>query len=219
MEEAAGVKSIDSVFFEIVGSNPVYSFEGSGPKRLVVMSGLPLSGKTYFVNKMNRFRPGKFQQVNSHTVRPVVVKYMGRRKPAYDLPEHLATFEVCRRLLLLILKNGWPVIADATNLSEKYRAWALDAGRKSGAEILTVFMEVTDGTAQNRFREKVSESSATYETYMQLKSEAEPTNLCSTNYLVVNSEADISPHAAETAKWLCGESDTVPAAVAPKQIG
>ena len=216
MEETAGEKWVDSAFFEIVGSNPVYSFEGAGPKRLLIMSGLPLSGKTFFINRMNRFRPGRFQQVNSHTVRPVVVRHMGRKKPAYDTEEHIATFAVCNRLLLLILKNGWSVIADATNLKEKYRAWAVDAGKRTGAEMLTVFMQVTDATAESRLRERVSESSATYDTYLQLKYDLEPVTACSTPYLVVDSEVDISPHVNGVAKWLCGEANTVNGAVSPK---
>jgi predicted kinase len=216
MVEDAGEKIIESAYTEIVASNPVYSFEGTGPKRLLIMSGLPLSGKTFFVNKMNRFRPGKFQQINSHSVRPIVVKHMGRKNPVYDVPEHHATFEVSHRLLLTILNNGWPVIADATNLKEKYRAWAVDAGRKAGAEILTVFMHVTDETAQTRLNERVSESSATFNTYQQLKYDLEPVSQCSTPYVIVNSEVDISPHVNEVSRWLCGESPVLRGAVQPK---
>ena len=193
----------------MVDSNPVFSFEGTGPKRLLIMAGLPLSGKTFFVNMMNRVRPGKFQQINSHTTRPVVAQFMGRKRPVYDTAEHRATFEVTHRLVLRVLKNGWPVIADATNLSEKYRAWAVDAGKAAGAEILIVFMQVTDTTAKTRLYERTSGSSATFETYEQLKLDLEPIDRCSAPYLVVNSEVDISPHVTDVAKWLCGESDSV----------
>jgi len=217
MAEDAGEKIIESAFNEIVASNPVYTFEGTGPKRLLIMSGLPLSGKTFFVNKMNRFRPGKFQQINSHSIRPIVVKYMGRKNPVYDVPEHHATFEVAHRLLLTILNNGWPVIADATNLKEKYRAWAVEAGKKAGAEVLTLFMQVTDDTAWTRLNERISESSATFTTYQQLKYDLEPVSQCSTLYLVVDSEVDISPHVNEVSRWLCGESPDLRGAVQPKR--
>jgi predicted kinase len=205
-----------AAFQDIIDSNPVYSFEGSGPKRLLIMSGLPLSGKTYFVNMMNHIRPGKFQQINSHTTRPVAVKFMGRKRPTYDKTEHRITFEVAHRLMQRVLLNNWPVIADATNLSERYRAWAVDAGREASAEMLLVFMQVSDETANKRLNERTSESSATFSTYQQLKYDLESFDKCSVPYLIIDSEVDISPHAGTVAKWLCGELDAIPNVRYPK---
>ena len=201
---------------EILDSSPVYPFQGEGPKRLLIMSGLPLSGKTYFVNELNKKRPGRFQQINSHTTRPVVCRHMGRKRPVYDKKESEITFEVAHRLLLKVLENGWPVIADATNLKEKYRAWAIDAGKKASAETLCVFMQVSDETAQRRLSERTSNSSATYETYQQLKYEMESVSRCSVPYLMIDSEVDISPHVDNVAKWLCGEIDGISGIKHPK---
>jgi len=207
---------INSAYQEIVESSPVYSFKGEGPKRLLIMSGLPLSGKTYFVNELNKKRPGKFQQINSHNTRPVAVKHLGRKRPKYDKKESQTTFAVTHKLLVQVLRNGWPVIADATNLKEKYRAWAVDAGKKVGAEILVIFMQVTDEVAKRRLSERVSKSSATYETYEKLKYELESTSECSVPYIIINSEVDVSPHIDNAAKWLCGELDVMPGIRQPK---
>ena len=211
-----GEEIINGAFQEIVESSPVYSFPGDGPKRLLIMSGLPLSGKTYFVNELNKKRPGKFQQINSHNTRPVAVKYLGRKRPIYDKKESQTTFAIIHKLVIQVLQNGWPVIADATNLKEKYRAWAVDAGKKADAEILVIFMQVTDDVAQRRLSERTSKSSATYETYEKLKYELEPTSECSVPYLIINSEVDVIPHIDNVAKWLSGELDAVPGVKQPK---
>ena len=207
---------INGAFQEIVDSNPAYSLQGDGPKRLLIMSGLPLSGKTYFVNELNKKRPDKFQLINSHNTRPVAVRHLGRKRPKYDKKESQTTFEVTHKLLIQVLQNGWPVIADATNLKEKYRAWAVDAGRKVGAEMLVIFMQVTDDVARRRLSERTSKSSATFETYEKLKYELEFTSKCSVPYLIINSEVDVIPHIDNVAKWLSGETDAVPGVKQPK---
>ncbi len=214
VEESGSI--VEATFQEIVESSPVFDFKGEGPKRLLIMSGLPLSGKTYFVNHLNKRKPGRFQQINSHDTRPIVVKHLGRKRPKYDKTEHQLTFEVTSKLVEKVLNNDWPVIADATNLKEKYRAWAVEAGRKADAEMMTVFMQVTDEIAQQRISERTTKSSATYETYQQLKYELEPVSRCTVPYIVIDSGVDISPYINNVVRWLSGEIDSMPNVIQPR---
>ena len=195
---------------EIIQNNSMFQKEGTGPKRLLVMAGLPLSGKSYFVQHVTRKRKDRFFIITSHLTRPIVAKHLGHKRPKYDKNEHLATFEAAGQLVKKALELNWPVIADATNLKETYRAWAIDAGRSANAEILVVFMEVTEEAARKRLHSRTSDSSATFEVFQALKYEVEPYHKCSTPFIVINSETDITPHASNVAKWLAGEKEAVP---------
>ncbi len=203
-------QAIADSFEEIVRFNPSFSQEGQGPRRLLVMSGLPLSGKTYFVKRAMKKWSGRFLRVNSHDIRPVVVKKLGRKRPIYDKKEHVATFEAAHLLVKKGLEMSWPVIADATNLKEEYREWAISAGDLAGAETLVVFLQVSEDGARKRLKERTSSSSATFDTFQRLKYEMESPDRCSKPYIVIDSEVDIRPHITNISKWLSGELDKIP---------
>ena len=94
----------------------------------------------------------------------------------------------------------------------------MEAGKKAGAEILALFLTVTDETAKSRLIDRVSKSSATYETYEKMKYELEPPHKSTVPYLVVDSEVDISPQVDKVAKWLSGEIDSIPGVKQPKNV-
>lgn len=72
---------VEGAFAEISGSSSIYIKHGPGPRRLLVMSGLPFSGKSHLANAIAAAAPKDVAIVRSDSVRPVVAKHMGRSDP------------------------------------------------------------------------------------------------------------------------------------------
>ncbi|MFO7618220.1 MAG: ATP-binding protein [Thermoplasmata archaeon] len=200
-----------AALLRIIEDNEQLQQDGPGPARVLVMSGPPLSGKSYLVGLIEKRVPGSFILVRSDEVRPIVSKCLGRQRPAYDAIEHAATFIVASEFIRAGLSMNWPVIADATNPKEELRRWAYQPADDLKASVIVVFMEVTDKIAISRLTERDRDgSAATYSIYMKLKCEMEPIDRCTKPYVVINSDGDLRPYAKDLANWLTGKADTVP---------
>ena len=81
---------------------------------LVVLSGLPGTGKSHFARELTRLAP--FFVVESDRVRKLLVP-----KPKYTPGEHSRVFKVCHLLIEENLAQGRRVLFDATNLTESFR--------------------------------------------------------------------------------------------------
>ena len=83
------------------------------------------------------------------------------------------------------MENKWPVIADATNLSDEYRQWAITAARGQADQILVAFLEISHETAMDRSIEKDrSGSAATPAVYALLNFDKESQDKCTTPYIM-----------------------------------
>jgi predicted kinase len=207
---------VEKAFVEITGQDPVFRERGEGPKRVLVMSGLPFSGKSYMAKLILERIPSRVVLVRSDAVRPVIVKHMDRDVAMYNEEEHYQTFALAHELVKRAIKMEHPTIADATNLSNRFRAWAVDAAVGQGGEALVAFMRISDSTAMDRAAKGAkNQSSATPAVYALLRDEREPIEESTTPYVIIDAEKDIEPHAETLAKWLVGESNEVPDAVRP----
>jgi len=196
---------------QIVEGNAQLRQDGPGPCRVLVMSGLPLSGKSHIVDLILGSAPGRFLLVRSDEVRPYVANSLGRQRPSYDAIEHVTTFMAASEVVRLGLTLNWPVIADATNLREEFRRWAYGPADAFKAPVLVAFMQVTDETALARLSERDRDgSAATFAVYRKLSYEAEPVDRCTKPYVVIDSDGDMRPHAKALAEWLSGSADAVP---------
>ena len=196
---------------KIVEKTPELRRDGPGPCRVLIMSGLPLSGKSHLIGLIRKRVPDSFLLVRSDEVRPVVCRCLGRQRPAYDAIEHVTTFLVASEVIRAGLTLNWPVIVDATNLKEEFRRWAYDPAEAMKACIIVVFMQVTDDVAQARLAERDRDgSAATLAVYNKLRYEMEPIDRCSKPYVVYNSDGDLRPYAKDLANWLTGKCDSVP---------
>ncbi len=200
-----------AALLRIIEENEQLQQDGPGPSRVLVMSGAPLSGKSHLVDLINKRVPGSFLLVRSDEVRPVVAKCLGRQRPAYDAIEHATTFIVASEVIRAGLSMNWPVIVDATNLTEEFRRWAYQPSEDLKANVIVAFMQVTDEVAKGRLFERDRDgSAATFNVYMKLKYEMEPIEKCSKPYVVYESDCDMRPYAKDMANWITGKADTVP---------
>ena len=85
-----------------------------GRPKLLMLAGLPGSGKSTFADRVNAQHP--FLTVETDRLRKVLVP-----QPEYSPAEHYRVFRACHRLIDEFLAEGYPVLFDATNISERNR--------------------------------------------------------------------------------------------------
>jgi len=155
----------------------------------VVVSGLPGTGKTFFCRKMAEKQP--FCILESDTIRKTLFP-----SPDYSATESARIFAACHSLIEWLLKNGVPVIFDATNLSEHHREHLYRISDKTGARLVLVRVEAPPALAYQRLQARKNaaapedKSDADWEVYRQMKPRAEKIRR---NHFAVDTSRDITP--------------------------
>lgn len=98
---------------------------------LIVLSGLPGTGKSYFARALTRRVP--FLVLASDRLRKALVS-----QPKYTPSEHSRVFAVCHRLIEEYLADGHRVLFDATNLTESFRQPLYHIADRLGVPLVTV---------------------------------------------------------------------------------
>ena len=86
---------------------------------LVVLSGLPGSGKSHFCRRLTARYP--MASLKSDTLRKALFG-----QPTYSAEENRRLFSACHLVLSRLLARGIPAIFDATNLREMHRRQVAD---------------------------------------------------------------------------------------------
>lgn len=156
---------------------------------LVIMTGLPGSGKTHLARNLCERAP--FTLVGSDPVRAILYT-----SPTYSPQENSSVYEVIDAILWRLLRQHRDVIYDAVNLSERrraaLRALALDAGGRP-LTVLTTAPEHTIWLRLSHRKETPGErgdSEADWEVYRKLASRAER---IAHQHIVVDTSVDINP--------------------------
>jgi predicted kinase len=155
----------------------------------VVVSGLPGTGKTFFCRKLAEKQP--FCILESDAMRKALFP-----SPDYSAAESTRLFAACHGLIEWLLKNGVPVIFDATNLSEHHRELLYRISDKTRAKLVLVRVEAPPALAYQRLQARMNEatsenkSDADWEVYRLMKPKAEKIRR---NHFAVDTSRDIIP--------------------------
>ena len=156
---------------------------------LVVLSGLPGTGKSYFANRLTAHI--KCAIVGSDQTRKLLIS-----KPVYSKSEHARIFAICHRLIEDLLTQGYVTIFEATNLTAKSRLPLQKIARKLGVPSLCLVFTAPEDLIKKRLMDRSSNldyssySDADWAIYSKLKPWQETPE---TNYWLVDSSQDISP--------------------------
>ena len=156
---------------------------------LIVVSGLPGTGKTYFSQKLAESLP--FIILESDALRKALFS-----SPNHSPQESSHLFQACHHLIEALLKNGIPVILDATNLSERYREHLYSIADRLGVKLVLVRVEASPQVVYERLKARVSginpadKSDTDWDVYQRMKPSVQKIRR---NHYVVNTSRDITP--------------------------
>lgn len=156
---------------------------------LVVVSGLPGTGKTHFCTRLAERLP--FAMLESDALRKVLFP-----EPTYTAAESMRLFPSIHLLIDELLKKGIPVILDATNLTEQHRSYLYSIAEHQNARLILVNVKAPAEVVEARLRTRQTDkkpgekSDADWEVYQAMKPRAEGINR---RHYVVDTSQDITP--------------------------
>ena len=116
---------------------------------LVVMVGLPGSGKSYLSQRLARL-------LNAVVVESDRVRKLLFSEPDYGAEESALVHRVSRTVMRHLLKRGVRVISDATNLVEWQRETLYNLAERSGACIVVVRVTAPEAVIRERLEQRKS---------------------------------------------------------------
>jgi predicted kinase len=167
---------------------------------LVVLSGLPGTGKSHFANELVKRMP--LVVVGSDRSRKALIS-----KPKYTRGEHARVFAACHLLIEDLLSEGYGVIFDATNLTERFRQPLYEMAERTGAGLLIIWFTASREVVRRRLddraarRSEDSYSDADWLVYCRLRPGEEA---ITRPHLVVDSSDDIWPVLEEVVRLVAG---------------
>ena len=154
---------------------------------LVVVSGLPGTGKSYFCRRLAERLPSV--TLESDALRRVLFSL-----PGYSLPESARLFKTIRLLIEKLLKKGVSLILDATNLSERYREYFYSIADRLEVKLILVRVEAPPSVVKERLRARLKnleeKSDADWEVYLKMKHSVEK---IARKHYAVDTSRDIAP--------------------------
>jgi predicted kinase len=153
---------------------------------LIVVSGLPGTGKSYFSKRLAERMP--FLVLESDALRKALFS-----PPSYSPRESAQLFQTIHRLVRDLLKKGIPLILDATNLSERFREQLYNIADQLGVKLVLVCVEappeVVYRRLKGRARDAENMSDADWGVYRRMRPSAEKIQR---NHYVVDTSKDIT---------------------------
>jgi predicted kinase len=156
---------------------------------IIVVSGLPGTGKTYFCRRLAERLP--FVILESDALRKQLFP-----APAYSASESAYLFRAIYCLIEELLKKGAPVILDATNLAERHRERIYHIAEQVNARLVLVRVEAPPELVQQRLKSRMkrpdaaNNSDADWAVYQKMKATAEK---ISRRHFAVDTSRDITP--------------------------
>ena len=135
---------------------------------LVLLSGLPGSGKTTFAAQLA-------PRVDALVLESDLVRREMFSKRRYSRKESGAVFAEVRERAEAVLAGGGNVIIDATNLRERERLGFLELAERQGAPVVAVRLTAPDAVVRERLSgPRAGASEANIGVYNRMRGEEEP---------------------------------------------
>ena len=156
---------------------------------LIVVSGLPGTGKSYFCRKLVERLP--FIILESDALRKELFP-----QPSYSPEESTRLFRALHLLIERLLKRGISLILDATNLSERFRERLYSIADRLGVRLILVRVEAPPEVVYERLKARQqtaspqNNSDADWDVYQRMRATAEQMHR---NHYAVDTSRDITP--------------------------
>jgi len=163
--------------------------EPTASPALIVVSGLPGSGKSYFSRRLAERLP--LPIIESDAMRQILSP-----KPSYSPGESERLFRACHALMDELLRKGISVIFDATNLIENHREQLYRIADSAEAKLIIVRLEAPPELVRQRLERRQTEpdpndkSEADWKVYQKMTATAEKIRR---NHFAVDTSRDIAP--------------------------
>ncbi len=153
----------------------------------IVVSGLPGTGKSYFCRQLAERMP--LAILESDSLRKLLFP-----SPHYTRQENSRLFQACHQLIEELLKEGMPLVFDATNLEEHHRERLYHIADQVGAKLIIVRIEappeIVYQRLEQRRRSPGGSSDADWRVYQKMKPTAQQIRR---NYFRVDTSEDVTP--------------------------
>ncbi len=156
---------------------------------LIVVSGLPGTGKTHFCHKLAERMP--LLILESDALRKTLFP-----APDYTPEESSRLFRAIHQLIESLLRKGISLALDATNLSERYREYLYNIAGRLNARLILVRVEAPPKLVQERLKNRsvagnpAENSDADWTIYQKMKPAAEK---IPRRHYAVDTSRDITP--------------------------
>lgn len=156
---------------------------------LVVLTGLPGTGKSHFVRRLAERLP--LLVLESDALRKVLAP-----RPTYSPEESRRLFDASHIIIEVLLDRGIRVAFDATNLSEAHREGLYDIADRAGAKLVIVRVRAPEELVRQRLARRTQgldsddKSEADWAVYRRMKLGVERIGR---RHFVVDTARDIGP--------------------------
>lgn len=155
---------------------------------LLVLSGLPGTGKSHFARELVKRVP--LVVLGSDRCRKALLA-----RPQYTREEHVRVFAACHRLIQELLTEGYSLVFDATNLTERSRQPLYEIAGRTKATLVVVWFTAPPDLVRRRLAERSAGlnddgySDADWEIYCRLRPGEEAVR---TPHMLVDSSTDMT---------------------------
>lgn len=172
--------------------------DSAGRPVLLLLGGLPGSGKSYFAAALAQRVP--LVILSSDRLRKILIP-----QPRYTRGEHRRVFAAAHLLLAQLLAAGYRVVFDATNRTAQARQPLYAAAEQAGAQLLIVEFTAPEELIRQRLAQRAAGpaqagytdySDADWRIYCRMRAGGEPVDR---PHYRVDSARDIAPVLAEIA--------------------
>ena len=162
-----------------------------------MLAGLPGAGKSAFAREVSARCP--FLTLESDRLRKSLVP-----QPQYTPDEHRRVFRACHRLLDELLGQGYPLLFDATNLTERNRRPVYAIAQKRGAPLAIAVVTAPPEIVRQRLLDREAGldpetwSDAGWDIHARMAPAWEPVKR---PHIEVDTSGDITPALRQVLDW------------------